>query len=487
MGKTIFNVMALILVSALVLMMMPQLALADPGPNLTAQGQPASYTYDSTTRQLTINVRVINNGGGLADASTLGYYLSSDSLISTSDCKLGTDFVAALSPGAYSDETITISDICTVGCVSTGTWYVGFIIDETDVVTEDSESDNNWYFTPSISVTTCNQPPDVTVDNETVTVDEGQIAYNSGTWSDPDWVEEGSPSPYPYSWMDSAGNLFTVDATIGDIVIGNRIWDWSYQTVDGPADSQAVTVTATDEYGLTDTASFDLVVNNVAPQVDPISVSDMFIPVGTMIDVSASFTDPGVLDTHTALWDWGDGSTDPVNPATSPVLGNHTYEESGIYTITLCVTDSDGDQSCVTTDIYVLDDYVSGGGSISNPKASVAGIVGNIDGSVAGQFTIVYHGKKGKNTAYKCKNDFTSLVFSGDPIDGPQGPDSSASVATFIGTFVNDKSPSDTFIATITIADVAEPGKTKDTIMIEGGPTLVDTSIKGGNFQVVAN
>jgi hypothetical protein len=330
-------------------------------------------------------------------------------------------------------------------------------------------------------------PPEITVDNETVTVDEGQIAYNSGTWSDPDWVEEGSPSPYPYSWEDSEGNLFTVDATIGDILIGNRTWYWSYQTSDGSADSQTVAVTATDEYGLTDTASFDLVVNNVAPQVDPISVSDMFVPVGTMVDVSATFTDPGVLDTHIALWDWGDGSSDPVDPATSPVLGSHAYEESGVYTITLCITDNDGGQSCVTTDVYVLDDYVSGGGNINNPKTSVAGIVGNIDDRVAGQFHIVYHGKKGENTAYTCNNNFTSLAFSGAPIDGPQGPDSSASVATFIGTFVNDENPSDTFVATITITDVAEPGKKKDTIMIEGSPTLVDTSIKGGNFQVIAD
>ena len=124
-----------------------------PSPNLTSQGQPASYNYNSTTGQLTINVRVINDGGADAGSSTLGYYLSSDTTITTSDCKLGTDSVAALAPGAYSNETITINDICTIGCVSTGTWYVGFIIDETDTVTEDNEGDNTYYFTPSINVT----------------------------------------------------------------------------------------------------------------------------------------------------------------------------------------------------------------------------------------------------------------------------------------------------------------------------------------------
>lgn len=42
---------------------------------------------------------------------------------------------------------------------------------------------------------------------------------------------------------------------------------WSWQTSDGPDDSQTVTITATDDKDESGTATFDLVVDNVAPTV----------------------------------------------------------------------------------------------------------------------------------------------------------------------------------------------------------------------------
>ena len=52
-----------------------------------------------------------------------------------------------------------------------------------------------------------------------------------------------------------------------------------------------------------------LTVQNVAPTVGPITAPLDPVQVGTAIDASSSFSDPGVLDTHTAVWDWGDDST----------------------------------------------------------------------------------------------------------------------------------------------------------------------------------
>ena len=113
--------------------------------NLTATGQPASYTYSYP--DLTINVRVLNDGGAQANWSYLGYYLSSDTDITTSDVYLGNDYVSALAAGSYSDETISVNV-----AAHPGTWYVGFIIDFSFRVTEDNENDNRWYFTPSITI-----------------------------------------------------------------------------------------------------------------------------------------------------------------------------------------------------------------------------------------------------------------------------------------------------------------------------------------------
>jgi hypothetical protein len=130
---------------------------------------------------------------------------------------------------------------------------------------------------------------------------------------------------------------------------------------------------------------------------------------------------------------------------------------------------------------YYLENFVTGGGNIKNPKMSFAGTVGNLEDDVVGQFQIVVHGKKGENVSYHCDNNFSSLVFSGMPIDGPQGPDASNNTATFTGIFVNAKDPYDIVTATIVIVDVAEPGKGADQIGEEGAPLF---TIDGGNFQV---
>jgi hypothetical protein len=83
-----------------------------------------------------------------------------------------------------------------------------------------------------------------------------------------------------------------------------------------------------------------------------ISASVNPIQVNTSTTVSANFTDLGVSDTHTAVWDWGDGTS--TNPDTTPgtvtestngsgsVSDSHTYTAAGVYPITLTVTDKDG-------------------------------------------------------------------------------------------------------------------------------------------------
>jgi PKD repeat protein len=66
----------------------------------------------------------------------------------------------------------------------------------------------------------------------------------------------------------------------------------------------------------------------------------------TVILAPATFTDPGVLDTHTATIDWGDGTVEPGaitdNGSDGAVDGSHVYPTAGNYTVTVTVTDDDG-------------------------------------------------------------------------------------------------------------------------------------------------
>ena len=67
----------------------------------------------------------------------------------------------------------------------------------------------------------------------------------------------------------------------------------------------------------------------------------------TRFDLTFDFTDPGIIDTHTATIDWGDGT--PVSVGTvveangsGTVSATHIYEANGIYFIQVSVEDNDG-------------------------------------------------------------------------------------------------------------------------------------------------
>lgn len=103
--------------------------------------------------------------------------------------------------------------------------------------------------------------------------------------------------------------------------------------------------------GLGNSASIDLSVDNVAPSLDPLSLSSPVINENGSVTVSGTFTDPGTLDTHEVVIDWGDGSSATVInlplgarsfSATHQYLDdNPTGTPSDDYTITATVTDDD--------------------------------------------------------------------------------------------------------------------------------------------------
>jgi PKD repeat protein len=115
-----------------------------------------------------------------------------------------------------------------------------------------------------------------------------------------------------------------------------------------------------------------VIIANVQPTVGTITAPP--VPVKTAINASANFTDPGILDTHTAVWNWGDGASSPgvvteINGSGS-VAGSHTYIAAGIYTVTLTVTDKDGGLGRSTYEsvvVYNPNGVLIGSGSIKSP------------------------------------------------------------------------------------------------------------------------
>jgi len=108
----------------------------------------------------------------------------------------------------------------------------------------------------------------------------------------------------------------------------------------------SIAVVITDNGGAVGTATAPVVVSNAAPVVGSVvpSTADP-IAINTTVGVSSTFMDPGILDTHTALWSWGDGTTTAGTVTESngsgTVTGSHTYAQAGVYEATLTVTDND--------------------------------------------------------------------------------------------------------------------------------------------------
>ena len=67
-------------------------------------------------------------------------------------------------------------------------------------------------------------------------------------------------------------------------------------------------VKVTDDDTGSGSLSTPVTVNNVAPSVLGLNVSNNNINEGQTTTLTIAFTDPGTLDTHTATVNWGDGS-----------------------------------------------------------------------------------------------------------------------------------------------------------------------------------
>jgi len=144
---------------------------------------------------------------------------------------------------------------------------------------------------------------------------------------------------------------------------------------DGPApgngtssDTSSVLVTVTDNNGGSGNAGTTVVVNNVNPVITSVSNSSPDCgdaAEGQSVTASASFTDVGTLDVHTASIDWGDGSTTAGTVSESggsgTASGSHAYAQGGIYTITITLADDDLGSVSKTTTAYITGAGVHGG------------------------------------------------------------------------------------------------------------------------------
>jgi PKD repeat protein len=180
------------------------------------------------------------------------------------------------------------------------------------------------------TVNTVNNVPDApTVDaGADQAADEGQTVSMAAAFIDPD---DGDTHTATIDWGDGTIANATVAA-------GQVSGDHAYAA----AGAYTVTVTVTDDTGLSGSDTLIATVNNLpdAPTVD--AGADQAADERHTVSLAAMFTDPDDGDTHTATIDWGDGTIANATVAAGQVSGDHAYADDGAYTVTVTVTDDTG-------------------------------------------------------------------------------------------------------------------------------------------------
>ena len=193
-------------------------------------------------------------------------------------------------------------------------------------------------------------------------------AVSNGSFANPGGMHDLQFAPPPNlpptadpggPYVGPEGSVITLDGSASTDPEGEALvveWDLDADgifEVAGPVASVtspdngvvSVTLRVTDDIGQSDSVTTDVVFRNVGPTVE--AGADQSVPDGGAVMLATTFSDPGTIDTHTALIDWGDGSVSAIDlaaqgfpPGTVPA--SHTYLAPGPYPVTVTVTDKDG-------------------------------------------------------------------------------------------------------------------------------------------------
>jgi hypothetical protein len=248
-----------------------------------------------------------------------------------------------------------------------GVWDTGWLTSATAEWTwDDDRNTENVYLEvfderlrdmSTAPVTIFNVAPEVTALGDVI--DENGRALVSGSIYDPGSLDTFTVA---IDWGDGSWDSYDKGA-------GTTWFSEYHQYLDDnptgtPSDVYNVTVTVIDDDGGIGTAYTTVTVSNVDPVVQEPYISgqpnaEFILPVVHEVDFAAAFADVGTLDTHTAVWDWGDGTTSiglvAESGGSGNVTGSHTYALPGDYTVTVTVTDDDGGVDYNTLTLHIAD------------------------------------------------------------------------------------------------------------------------------------
>ena len=156
-----------------------------------------------------------------------------------------------------------------------------------------------------------------------------------------------------------------------------------------------VTLTVTDEDGEIETDTLKITVNNVAPVCD--AGSNQLADEGDVVSFFGNYSDNGTADTHTIVWDFGDGFN-----VSDVLVPTHVYADNGVYNVTLIVIDDDGGIGTDTLEVTVNNVApvcVAGSDQLVN-EGDIVSFLGNYsDSGTFDTHTIVWDFGDGSNSS----------------------------------------------------------------------------------------
>ena len=189
----------------------------------------------------------------------------------------------------------------------------------------------------------------------TAEIDENGVVTLSG-----DIVDPGTRDTFALlvNWGEGAPQSFTYAAGTTHFSETHHYLD------DNPTatsqDFYNIGLTLTDDDTGQGTANVVTLVKNVAPLLVDFragATSDEKAREGMPITATGSFTDVGTLDTHTAVIDWGDGTSSVAAVTEAGGAGTftstHTYQSGGIFNVQLILTDDDTAQVTSVDTVFI--------------------------------------------------------------------------------------------------------------------------------------
>lgn len=263
-------------------------------------------------------------------------------------------------------------------------------------------------------------------------------------------IVEGATVINDGQYVDPGGGTIQLSASVGTVSDhGDGTWSWSFDATDGPDESQTVMITAAYSGGENVSATFDLVVDNAAPDVSVeiatinVNEGDVAMNTGVYSDlgedtVSLTASIGTIIDHGDGTWGWEMTVLDFLETTQIMITATDSDGATGMVMFDLVVQpdgdfNEDGVHDCIDIDMLVAeivastnslafdldsngmvdiadrDLWLAEAGSINLSSQSTY-LIGdaNLDGAVDGNDFLVWNANKFNSVAAWCSGDFSA-------------------------------------------------------------------------------